>query len=162
MTTITDPSDDRGLVIEIERTFPATIEAVFRRWTDADALARWFAPPGYVTVHAESDPRPGGAWRLDFRADAGRHEYTEQGTYREVDPFENLTLTLTQVDGGSSNSQTLVTVLLRDIGTSENPRTLMRFIQSGYRASGLRNANEEGWHGCFASLARDLETHAAT
>lgn len=160
MTAATDLPAGRGLVIEIEREFAATAERVFRRWTDADALARWFAPPGYTTVCARSDPRPGGEWRLDFRAESGGHSYTEQGAYREVAPFERLALTLRQIDGGSSNPETLVAVRLRDVGTLERPRTLMRFTQSGYRSAGLRDDNEEGWRGCFVALARDVETAA--
>lgn len=160
MTTTngTRRGDDRGLVIEIEREFPAAPERVFRRWTDADALARWFAPPGYATVGSESDPRPGGTWRLDFRSETGHHQYTEKGTFREVDPFERLALTLTQVDGGNTNPETLVTVALDDIGTPQAPRTRMRFAQSGYGSLSLRDDNEQGWRGCFTALADDLDT----
>ncbi|MCM3658169.1 SRPBCC domain-containing protein [Agromyces mediolanus] len=156
MTTTARHHDDRGLVIEIEQEFPATRERVFRRWTDADALARWFAPPGYTTVHSESDPRPGGRWRLDFQERTGPHRYTEQGAFRELDPFGRLALTLTQVDGGHPNPETLVSVELDDIGTADAPRTRMRFTQSGYRSLALRNDNEQGWLGCFTSLVHDL------
>lgn len=156
MTSTAHRHHDRGLVIEIEQEFPATRERVFRRWTDADALARWFAPPGYATAHSESDPRPGGRWRMDFHAQNGPHRYTEQGTFRELDPFERLALTLTQVDGNHTNPETLVTVDLDDIGTAEMPRTLMRFTQSGYRSPSLRDDNEQGWRGCFSALAQDL------
>ena len=157
--TITDGNRrdaNRGLVIEIEQEFPAARDRVFRRWTDAEALARWFAPPGYATVHAESDPRPGGRWRLVFRAEVGGHQYTEHGAFREVDPFERLSLTLTQLDGAHANPETLVTVALDDIGTEQAPRTRMRFTQSGYRSLSLRNDNEQGWQGCFTALGVDL------
>ncbi|MDT0308720.1 SRPBCC domain-containing protein [Streptomyces sp. DSM 44917] len=157
MTTNSTRRDaDRGLVIEIEQEFSAARDRVFRRWTEADALARWFAPPGYATLHAESDPRPGGRWRLDFRAESGDHQYTEHGAFREVDPFERLALTLTQLDGAGAHPETLVTVALDDIGTEQAPRTRMRFTQSGYRSLSLRNDNEQGWQGCFAALAADL------
>lgn len=162
MTTTTQRHGDHGLVIEIEQEFPTAPERVFRRWTDADALARWFAPPGYVTVYSESDPRPGGRWRLEFRAQSGGHHYTEQGAFREVDPFERLALTLTQVDVDHTNPETLVTVDLDDIGTTDAPRTLMRFTQSGYRSLALRNDNEQGWRGCFTTLAHDLDADPDT
>lgn len=149
---------DHGLVIEIEQEFSATRERLFGRWTDAKALARWFAPPGYTTRHAESDPKPGGVWRLDFRSVTGEHRYTERGAFREIEPFERLAFTLTQLDGGYANPETLVTVTLEDIGTIEAPRTRMRFTQIGYRSMPMRNDNEQGWRGCFTALARDLDT----
>ncbi|KAA9394558.1 SRPBCC domain-containing protein [Kocuria coralli] len=148
---------DGGLVIEIEQEFTAARERVFHRWTDADALARWFAPPGYLTVYSESDPRPGGGWRLVFQARSGEHHYCEQGVFREVVPFRRIALTLIQVDGEHTNPQTLVTVELDDVGTPERPRTLMRFTQSGYRSPALRDDNENGWRGCFVILAHDLD-----
>ena len=148
---------ERGLVIEIEREFAASRERVFRRWTDAEALARWFAPPGYVTLRSVADPRPGGAWRLDFRSDSGEHEYSEQGLYREVEPWDRLVLTLSQLDGAAANPLTMVTVLFEEVGDAEAPRTRMRFTQSGYESRRLREDNEQGWRGCFTALSRDLE-----
>ena len=45
---------DRGLAVEIEQEFDAASERVFAYWTDADALARWFAPGDYATVASAS------------------------------------------------------------------------------------------------------------
>jgi len=144
-----------GLVIAIEKEFTASPEQVFARWTDADALARWFAPAGYTTISSAADLRVGGSWRLTFRSETG-HEYTEHGVFRELTPPRRLVLTLTQVDGDRTNPETIVTVDLDDIGTPEKPRTRMRFTQSGYRSAALRDQNEEGWCGCFETLDRDL------
>lgn len=38
----------------------------------------------------------------------------------------------------------------------------MRFTQSGYRSLALRNDNEQGWRGCFTTLAHDLEADPDT
>ena len=77
---------DRGLAVEIEQEFAAASDRVFAYWTEAEALARWFAPGDYTTVSADVDARPGGAWRLDFRSGDGRHAYTEHGAFFELDP----------------------------------------------------------------------------
>jgi uncharacterized protein YndB with AHSA1/START domain/ketosteroid isomerase-like protein len=156
-TETTGRQDEQGLVIEIEREFAASRERVFRRWTEAEALARWFAPPGYVTLRSAADPRPGGAWRLDFRSEDGEHEYSERGLYREVEPWDRLVLTLSQLDGAAANPLTVVTVLLEEVGAAQAPRTRMRFTQSGYESRRLREDNEQGWRGCFTALSRDLE-----
>lgn len=156
MTTTTTRDRNRPLVIDIEQEFPVTPDRVFRRWTDAAALARWFAPPGYITLSSTADARPGGTWQLNFQSEISRHEYTEQGTFHRVDPYERLELTLTQVDGERANPETLVTVTFVDIGTPGAPRTRMRFTQDGYRSLSLFKDNEQGWRGCFAALADDL------
>jgi uncharacterized protein (TIGR02246 family) len=142
-------------VIEIEADFAAPPDQVFSRWTNAAALSRWFAPPGYTTVRAAADARPGGGWSLTYRSEDG-HEYTEQGVFRDVEPPGRLTLTLIQLDGAHANPQTIVTVLLDDIGTPAAPRTRMRFSQAGYESAGLRDDNAQGWQSCFASLRADL------
>lgn len=151
--TTTDPRH-YGLVVEIEREYPTTAADVFRHWTEAEMLGRWFAPPGYRTVSATADARPGGAWRLDFRSDT--HEYTEHGVYREVTPCTQLSLTLTQIDGDHTNPETLVTVDLEELGTDDAPRTRMRFTQRGYESRTLRDDNAQGWAACFNSLADAL------
>lgn len=153
MTTTADTT------IEIIREFAVLRHKVHHRWTDAAAMARWFAPAGYSTVRAIADPRPGGHWELVFRSDDG-HEYVEHGEYREVTP-ERIVLTLTQTDGDHNHPQTLVIVGLDDIGTTDSPRTRMRFLQSGYRSERLREDNQQGWLGCIEELGRDLGDPAA-
>lgn len=156
MNDVSPPERGRALVIEIEYEFPVTRDRIFHRWTNADALARWFAPPGYTTISSVSDPRPGGTWRLDFRSDIDGHEYTEQGIYYRVDAPELLVLSLIQTDADGANPETLVTVNFDDVGTPEAPRTVMRFTQDGYRSIALFNDNRQGWEGCFAILAGEL------
>lgn len=143
-----------GSTIEIIREFAVPRRMVHHRWTDAAAMARWFAPAGYATVSASADPRPGGRWELAFRSDDG-HEYVEHGEYREIAP-ERIVLTLTQTDGDHENPETSITVELDDVGTADSPRTRMRFRQSGYRSERLRHDNEQGWLGCIEELGRDL------
>ena len=143
---------DRGLAVEIEQEFAAASDRVFAYWTEAEALARWFAPGDYTTVSADVDARPGGGWRLDFRSGDGHHSYTEHGAFLELDPPRRVRLTLTQVDGDATNPETVVTVDFDDIGTPDAPRTRMRFRQTGYDSATRRDQNAEGWRGCFAKL----------
>jgi uncharacterized protein YndB with AHSA1/START domain len=146
---------DRGLAVEIEQEFDAASDRVFAHWTDADALARWFAPGDYTTVAASADAKPGGAWSLEFRAPDGR-AYLERGAFLELDPPRRLRLTLTQVHGDQAGPETLVTVELDEVGSPDAPRTRMRFRQTGHADASLRDQNAEGWKGCFAKLEAAL------
>jgi uncharacterized protein YndB with AHSA1/START domain/ketosteroid isomerase-like protein len=144
-----DPTRAREIVIE--RQFAAPRALVFREWLAAESLREWFAPDTYVTTASAVDPRPGGKWRLDFRSESG-HTYVEHGEFHEIDEPNRLVFTLTQVDGGKSYAETLVTVTF----TERAGGTHMHFLQAGFESAERRDGNAEGWLGCFEKLSRLL------
>jgi uncharacterized protein YndB with AHSA1/START domain len=44
------------------RTVNATIDNVFRAWTDPEHLKNWWGPKGFTNTFKEYDLRPGGKW----------------------------------------------------------------------------------------------------
>ena len=46
------------------RTVNASIELVFRAWTDPIHLQNWWGPKGFTNTFNEFDFRPGGKWRF--------------------------------------------------------------------------------------------------
>lgn len=64
----------------LERTFDAPRPLVWRAWTEADLLGRWYGP-NVETVTHRLDLEPGGLWLLEMRwGDGGfrqRIEYVE-------------------------------------------------------------------------------------
>ncbi|MDP4198095.1 MAG: SRPBCC domain-containing protein [Bacteroidota bacterium] len=69
------------------RTFDAPLELVFDAFTLKEHIEKWFGPHGFETT-AESDPRPGGAFRIVMHAtDALPPEfagdYPMRGVYKE-------------------------------------------------------------------------------
>ena len=57
--------------VNMTRAFNAPRELVWRFWTEADLLSKWFGPTGYsVPVDSvDIDMRPGGRWNLDMVGD---------------------------------------------------------------------------------------------
>ena len=53
--------------VTITRVFDAPRATVFRAWTDADRLARWWGPKGFTNPVCEIDARVGGAIRIHMR-----------------------------------------------------------------------------------------------
>jgi len=99
------------MTLRLTRAVPAPRDAVFRAWTDPEALRRWWAPAeGMSLPAAEVDLRPGGRYRFTMRNAKGE-EFHLTGVYREVRPPERLVYTWrwegTERDG---DGETLVVV----------------------------------------------------
>lgn len=69
--------------VALTRVFDAPRDRVFDCWTRAEHLQHWFGPNGFKIHSCETDPRPGGMFKLCMRAPDGR-DYWVRGTYREV------------------------------------------------------------------------------
>ena len=63
--TTTIYSEGGDLVFE--RTFSATVDQVWKAFTDPTLVPRWWGPHGTTTVVTEMDVRPGGTWRYVAR-----------------------------------------------------------------------------------------------
>ncbi|MBX7199146.1 MAG: SRPBCC family protein [Rhodospirillaceae bacterium] len=60
---------DREIVLS--RVFDAPRDLVFKAWTDAKHISKWFGPKGFVTTTFEMDARVGGQWRFEIKAPDG-------------------------------------------------------------------------------------------
>ncbi|WP_394835779.1 SRPBCC domain-containing protein [Pendulispora rubella] len=151
--TQTRENESAGNEIRIVRTFDAPRERVFREWIEPESVAAWFAPDGYEVTASETEPHPGGKWKVHFVSTKKGNGYTEFGEYIEVHAPEKLVFSLTQrADDGSSGPRTVVRVHLADMGL----RTEMTFVQTGFTSASQRNGNAEGWGECFGKLERQL------
>ncbi|HEY2256586.1 MAG TPA: SRPBCC domain-containing protein [Variovorax sp.] len=79
--------------LSLSRAYPVPPEKVWRAWTEAQALSRWFGPgEGSALATAEIDLRVGGCWRIAFGTpDGASHEVS--GVYQEVVPQRRLVFT---------------------------------------------------------------------
>ena len=90
MTTIVSSEDE--LEIIFARVIAVPREAAFRAWIDADQLARWWGPREFTST-CQTDPRPGGAYRIVMHGSDGV-EYPLKGIYREFVEPERLVMTV--------------------------------------------------------------------
>lgn len=90
----TSHNADLGTPNEIttSRYFDAPRELVYRAWIEPDQLAKWWGPHGFTNPVCETDPRPGGRWRIDMQAPDGTI-YPNTGRYLEVVPLERIVYT---------------------------------------------------------------------
>ena len=71
----------------LERTFDAPRALVWRTWTEAKHLARWYGPNVETIVH-KLDVQPGGLWLNEMKW--GDHSHFQRAEYTEVIQPEGL------------------------------------------------------------------------
>ncbi len=92
MTVPSEPApkgDEVGRAFVLTRTFDAPRALVYRVWTDAEHLARWFGPKGFPVFASRLDLRPGGVYHYGMRAGNG-NEMWGRWTFEEVVPPERI------------------------------------------------------------------------
>jgi uncharacterized protein YndB with AHSA1/START domain len=135
------------LELIMNRTFNAPRERVFRAWTEAGELNRWFKPDPEAKVTASVDLRVGGAYRIDMVQ--GDRNYGAFGTYREIRPPERLVFTWTALNCGDTTAEdTLVTVEFFDA----DGKTQVTLTHQHFPTSEVRDRHNSGWNACFERL----------
>ena len=137
----------------IERSFAASLEVVFKAWTDPECMAQWAGPKDFVARGDQLDLRPGGIHRACLIAPNG-DEHWVNGKYIEVQPPRRLVFTHAwEMANGERGPETLVTIEF--IG--EGDVTHMRFHQAFFDSVESRDGHEGGWSESFDRLKHFLE-----
>lgn len=77
------------------RGFDAPKDLVWRAWTDADLVQRWYGP-GVETVIHEFEVKPGGLWLNEMRM--GERSMNQRMEFTEVSPTDRLVLLMSNAD----------------------------------------------------------------
>lgn len=74
-----------GRTLTLTRVFDAPRELVWKAYTDPTHIVKWMFANDWESAFAETDVRPGGAFRIGMRpADHSEEGFTFSGTYREI------------------------------------------------------------------------------
>ena len=135
--------------LTLRRRLRAPPDAVWRAWTEPQAVMRWWGPEGTEVLLADLDPRVGGRFRVAFSSPEGeRHEVG--GTYREVVPGQRLVFTWAW--HSTPERESLVTVTLRHDGDG----TALTLTHERFFDEAARDRHREGWSGSLDRLARQF------
>ncbi|HTQ23275.1 MAG TPA: SRPBCC domain-containing protein [Candidatus Binataceae bacterium] len=147
--------EDRVLVIE--RTFDAPRPLVFKAWTEAERMARWFGPHGFTNTVISHDFRVGGGYRLHMRSPQGTEHFLK-GVYREIVEPERLVSTFvwTDADGNATRPETVLTVTLAEHGA----KTRLKLHQAVFESVTARDSHRGGWTDSMERLANFLAAAA--
>jgi uncharacterized protein YndB with AHSA1/START domain len=125
--------------LTLKRRLNAPPAKIYRAWTDAAKISRWFGPEAAEMLRAETDVRVGGRFRIVFRGPDGE-EHDVGGVYREVVP--NQKLVFTWAWRSTPERESLVTVALKRDGEG----TLLTLLHEQFFDEAARDRHGRGWN----------------
>jgi uncharacterized protein YndB with AHSA1/START domain len=145
-TTFTVKRDE--LKVIMERIFDAPRDAVFRAFTDPDAIPKWWGPRKYATTVDKMDVRVGGAWRFIHRDEDGK-EYAFHGIFKAIEPPRLISQTFV-FEGIPGDHEVLDTLTLEDLGGGKTKVTAVSTFANvedldGMVGSGMESGAVESW-----------------
>jgi uncharacterized protein YndB with AHSA1/START domain len=156
--TMTEASDAKiGIEpLVISRTFGAPPALVFKAWSSADHMRRWFCPADYTIPHATVDFQPGGVCDICMRAPDGV-EHWSKGQYIEIVPSERLAFTLGVADERNRPLFTaLTTVTFENYAHGTRMTVHQAYEIFDERAFAYVNGAPEGWRTTLDRLEHEV------
>jgi uncharacterized protein YndB with AHSA1/START domain/DNA-binding transcriptional ArsR family regulator len=142
--------------LAFERVLPAQPAAVWRSWTSAGAVRRWWSPRHFTVADGEVAPVPGGPLRIVLEeADGNRHVAT--GRFLELRPRKSLRFELAPLDGdGVALFSAVHDVELTRHGTGTRLSLVIRVTNARPEAAPALAGMHLGWNQLLDKLAEYL------
>ena len=138
--------------VRLHRVLTTGPEKVYRAFVEADALAKWLPPNGFLcTVHS-LEAKVGGTFRMSFRnfTTGGSHSFG--GEYLELVPGERLRYT-DKFDDANLPGEMTVTVTLKKVSCG----TELNIEQAGIPDLIPVESCYLGWQESLRNLAKVVE-----
>jgi uncharacterized protein YndB with AHSA1/START domain/predicted enzyme related to lactoylglutathione lyase len=153
--------------LAVTRVLDASMEEVWKAWTEPEYVMRWWGPTGFTSPRAELDVREGGVSLVCMRAPAeyGGQDLYNTWTYRTVHQPERLEFDLrfTDADGAPLDSTSIPpgvppevphVVTLRPVEGGGVELTVHEF---GYATTEARDISRVGLEQCLDKMAAALD-----
>ena len=100
--------------VTLHRVFAAPVEKVYKAFSDADAMASWLPPYGFVCKIHSMDFRTGGKYKMSFTNFSTGTEHSFGGEYLEILPNELLKYT-DRFDNPNLPGQMITTIKFKKV-----------------------------------------------
>ncbi len=138
--------------VRLHRVLTAPPQKIYRAFTEADAIASWLPPFGFLCTVHELDAKVGGQHRMSFRNFTTGRSHSFGGTYLELSPAEKLVYT-DRFDDPNLPGEMTVTVELRAVSVG----TEVHITQAGIPDIIPLDACYLGWQESLRKLAKLVE-----
>ncbi len=155
----------------ITRELDAPIELVWKAWTDANEMMKWWGPKDFTSPVIKSDLRIGGKyhWCMHGATEPGveKKDFWTTGRFKEIVPMKKLVYTDNFADAGGNKvsastygitgdwPESVVTTTLEDF----DGKTIMTVTHVGLPVGKLREMTRVGWNQSFDKLQESLTLH---
>lgn len=156
-TAAAAPAAKRELVVT--RLLDAPRDKLFRCWTEAELMKKWFAPLPWTVPHAETDLRPGGSSMIVMRGPAGE-EFPSRGVYLEVVKDEKLVFTDAYTSAWEPSEKPFFTGIITFEDEGGKTRYTARAVH--WTAEDCAAHEQMGFHEGWGKCADQLEALAKT
>jgi uncharacterized protein YndB with AHSA1/START domain len=139
--------------VEVSRTFEASLELVWKAWTEPEHFMKWYGPQGFTVPTCEIDLREGGLHLWSMMSPDGNQMFFT-GIYKEIVPMERLVFTDSMSDAEGN-------VMGMGEGMPESMDVTVTFVHAGGKTTvtvshiGSEQAGM-GWEQAFDKLAAVL------
>jgi uncharacterized protein YndB with AHSA1/START domain len=143
--------------LRLSRVFHARRETVFKAWSSAEHIKRWFAPETYTVPEARVEMRVGGAFDVCMRAPNGLKHWT-RGTFVEVTPHTRLVIDMHATDAaGERLFRAYTEIEFSDAlcGTQMDVAQTYTFVDPAMAAPMVAGA-PEGWRTTLDKLEAEV------
>ena len=138
--------------VRLHRVLTAPPQKIYRAFTEADAIASWLPPFGFLCTVHELDAKVGGQHRMSFRNFTTGRSHSFGGTCLELIPAEKLVYT-DRFDDPNLPGEMTVTVELRAVSVG----TEVHITQAGIPDIIPLDACYLGWQESLRKLAKLVE-----
>ena len=138
--------------VRLHRVLRADPEKVYRAFLDADALAKWLPPNGFICKVHEMKAKVGGSFKMSFTNFSTGKGHSFGGTYVELKPHERIRYN-EQFDDPNLPGEMQTTITLKKVSCG----TEVTIVQEGIPAAIPAEACYLGWQESLVSLAKLVE-----
>ena len=138
--------------VTLHRVFKAAPEKVYRAFTDADAMASWLPPYGFLCVVHQMDVRVNGNYKMSFKNFTTGNSHSFGGHYLELKPNEFIKYTDT-FDDPNLPGEMITSVWLTKVSVG----TDIKIVQEGIPAVIPAEMCYLGWQESLDKLKRLVE-----
>ena len=138
--------------ISLHRVIKSSPEKIYRAFTEANALASWIPPYGFLCTVHEMDFRVGGTFKMSFHNFSTGNGHSFGGKYIDIKPNEFLKYT-DQFDDPNLPGEMITSVWLRKVICG----TEIKIVQEGIPAVIPVEMCYLGWQESLEKLTKLVE-----
>jgi len=143
-------------LLTISRIFPASRELVFRAWSSADHIKRWFCPEGCSVPEAQVEFQVGGTFNVCMRLPEGL-EHWMKGRFIEIVPPARLVIDMDVVgDKNKALFRAHTIVTFADAGDGTRLEVTQSFTIIDPAAAWMTQGAAQGWSQTLDRLEHEV------